>query len=73
MIDLAEAALADAFVPRELAEPTPAVATFLCAVCVREVNCVPTREPFGRDGAMVNVCASCISEQPKQGSYSFGR
>jgi hypothetical protein len=31
----------------------------VCAICTNEIADEPTREPLGRDNALVNVCASC--------------
>ena len=45
-------------------------ATF-CAVCTSEVGPF-TLEPFGRAGAMVNVCHDCATVHPITGRYSFG-
>lgn len=39
--------------------------SFTCAICARSSTGVPTREPLGRDDAMVDVCASCSSDVPQ--------
>lgn len=53
-------------VPDQLAvEPAPEPHRFTCALCVRELTEVPAREPFGRGGALVDVCSSCSFDPPR--------
>jgi hypothetical protein len=46
------------------ASAPPEAHTFTCAVCASSSHGVPSREPFGRGGALVNVCATCCDEPP---------
>jgi len=52
-------------VVRAPVEPVVEPRPFLCAVCARSTTGIPTREPFGRGGAMVDVCASCANDPPR--------
>jgi len=64
---IVEAAVLDTKVvdPPEEPPPAPPPREFVCALCVRYVNCVPVREPFGRRGALVNVCTKCANDRPR--------
>jgi hypothetical protein len=42
-----------------------------CALCTDEITGATHREPFGRDGALVNVCSDCSSVHPRSGRYGF--
>jgi hypothetical protein len=42
-----------------------------CALCLTPIADEAQREPFGKDGALVDVCSTCCDEHPRSGRYSF--
>ncbi len=49
-----------------MAAPRP-----FCALCTRDILGKPRSRPLGKGGGMVNVCAPCDGEHPRQGRYAF--
>lgn len=42
-----------------------------CAICTAPIAGTPSRQPLGRDGAMVTVCTECDDVHPRSGRYAF--
>lgn len=59
---------------RRTASPsTPAFpAGAYCALCTGPCVGDLHREPLGKDDALVNVCARCATEVPREGDHLFG-
>jgi hypothetical protein len=43
----------------------------LCALCTDPIIGSAVREPFGRNGGLVDVCQDCSSVHPRSGRYGF--
>ena len=44
----------------------------ICALCTGPAVGALHREPLGRNDAMVNVCAACATEEPREREHLFG-
>lgn len=44
--------------------------TPFCAQCLSDKGPF-TEQPWGKDGALVQICDACENEHPRKGRYSF--
>lgn len=43
-----------------------------CAICTADIVGEPLRRPLGKNDVIVNVCAGCDGDRPRERSYHRG-